>query len=456
MEPIKVLIIDDDINLCELVHNILKTAGFECISANKGYIGLDLVQKFKPDVVLLDLSLPDTGGISVLKELKKIEPCLPVVILTGQETVKSAVETMKNGAFNYMSKPFNNNELEVMLRQAASNWLSVKEARYLRTMMHKWLAEQGLISASDSMKAIAKLVEAVASTDATVLITGESGVGKELIASAIHKGSSRADQAFIPIDLSTSPETLIESELFGYERGAFTGAVSSRAGKIEAACGGTVFLDEIGNLPKHVQAKLLRVIETKIIERIGGKKQIPVNIRFIAAANIDIKEAIAKDSFKADLYHRLNEFPIHIPPLRERREDIPLLTEHFIHRYNEELGKNISGVSSDALSKLETYSWPGNVRELKNLIKRCMLVANNKITYNDLPLEVRSFSNDTVSITAAGSLKNAVNTAVSAVEKRLITETLQKASGNRGITAKFLNIDEKTLYNKMKKYQIYE
>lgn len=452
---IKILIIDDETDLCEAVKKIMVKAGFELASANTGKNGLSLAETFKPDVILLDLVLPDTDGLVVLKQLKQIEHDIPIIILTGHETVKSAVEAMKGGAFTYMTKPFNNEELEIMVRQAAANWMLVKEVRYLRTRMHSWLAEQGIITASDSMKSLAKLVEMVAPTDATVLIAGESGTGKELVATAIHKGSPRINHPFIPIDLSTCPETLVESELFGYERGAFTGAVASRAGKIEMASGGTVFLDEIGNLPKQVQAKLLRVLETKVVERIGGKKQIPVDIRVIVATNIDIKEAVKNDNFKLDLYHRLNEFPIHIPPLRERVEDIPLLADYFIHRYNEEMRKKITGVSSDALAKLEAYPWPGNVRELKNIIKRCMIVADEKITYEDLAPEVRSLSVDTTAITANRGLREAANEAVAAVEKRLIIETLQMTVGNKGLTAKLLDIDEKTLYNKMKKYEIY-
>src|SRR3989338_2010636 len=456
MDPINVLIIDDEADLCTAVNKVVAKAGYGFASANNGKDGLNLVETFKPDVVLLDMVLPDTDGLVILKQLKQIEPELPVIILTGHETVKSAVETLKSGSFTYMTKPFNNEELELMIRQAANPWLLTKEVRYLRTRMHIWLSEKGIITASDSMKSLAKLVEAVAPTNATVLITGESGTGKELIATAIHKGSSRSNRPFIPIDISTCPETLVESELFGYERGAFTGAVTSRSGKLEMANGGTVFLDEIGNLPKHIQAKLLRVLESKVVERIGGKRQIPIDMRVVVATNIDIKEAVKKGDFKLDLYHRLNEFPVNIPPLRERCEDMPLLIDHFISRYNNEMGKKISGVSSDALAKLEAYHWPGNVRELKNTIKRCMVVADRKITYKDLPAEVKSLSADTTAITAnGGGLRGAANEAVAAVEKRLIIETLQKTSGNKGLTAKLLDIDEKTLYNNMKKYEIY-
>lgn len=448
------LIIDDERDICEAIKRVMVRASIECAIGNTGKEALPLVETFKPDVVLLDLVLPDTDGLSVLKQLKQVEPDLPIVILTGHETVKSVVEAMKGGAFTYITKPFDNEELEIIVRQAATNWMLVKEVRYLRVRMHAWLKDRGIITASESMKSLAKLIESVAPTNATVLITGESGTGKELIATAIHKSSPRANYPFIPIDLSACPETLVESELFGYEHGAFTGAVASHAGKIELANGGTLFMDEIGNITKQVQAKLLRVLESKVIERIGGKRQIPVDIRVIAATNVDIKEAVRKGDIKSDLYYRINEFPIHIPPLRERASDIPLLVDFFIHRYNSEMKRKILGISNGALAKLERYPWPGNVRELKNIIKRCMVVADRKITSENLPPEMKFASADSIPTHFKGSLKEAVKEAVEVVERRMILEALEKTANNKGMTAKLLDIDEKTLYNKIKKHRI--
>lgn len=452
--PIKVLIIDDEVDLCAAVGKVMGKAGFAFESVNSGRKGLSATESSKPDVVLLDLVLPDTDGLIVLRELKEFEPDLPVIILTGHETVRTAVDAMKNGAFTYMTKPFNNEELELTVRTAAQNWQLVKEVRYLKARMHAWLADQGVITASPSMKSLAKSVEAVAPTDTSVLLTGESGTGKELIATAVHNGSSRRGKPFVPIDLGACPETLVESEIFGYEKGSFTGAVASRPGKIEMANGGTVFLDEIGNLPVHIQAKLLRVLETRKVERLGGRRPISVDVRFIAATNVDLKGAISKGAFRDDLFHRLNEFPMHIPPLRERREDVPLLVDYFIQRFNREMGKKISGISSDAIVKFELYPWPGNVRELKNAVKRCMVVSGRKITMEDIPPEMKSRPEDTLLITGSGGLREAANEAVAAVEKRLIIGALQKTRGNRGLAAKALDIDEKTLYNKMKKYGI--
>ena len=449
---IKVLIIDDEVDLCAAVGKVMIKAGFSFESVNSGQEGIAMVETSKPDVVLLDLVLPDTDGLIVLNQIKQFEPDLPVIILTGHETVRTAVDAMKSGAFTYMTKPFNNEELELTVRNAAQNWQLLKEVRYLKARMHAWLAEQGIITASESMKSLSKFVEAVAPTDTSVLLTGESGTGKELVATAIHNGSRRSGNPFVPIDLSACPETLIESELFGYEKGSFTGAVASRLGKIEMANGGTVFLDEIGNLPVHIQAKLLRVLESRKTERLGGRKLIPVDVRIIAATNVDLKEAIKAGKFRDDLFHRLNEFPIHIPPLRERREDVPLLVDYFIQRFNKEMGKKISGISNDAIRKFESYPWPGNVRELKNVVKRGMVIANRKITMEDIPPEMKSRSDDTSLITGSGGLREAAKEAVAAVEKRLIIETLQKTGGNRGLAAKLLNVDEKTLYNKIKKY----
>lgn len=451
---IKILLIDDEKDLCEAVGKVMSKAGLQFKCALTGHDGIARAMDWTPDVVVLDMVLPDTDGLAVLGQLKQSEPDLPVVILTGHETVRTAVDAMKGGAFTYMTKPFDNSELEFTVRQAAKTWQLMKEVRYLRTRMHAWLAEQGVITASDSMKALGKSVEAVAATDASVLIVGESGTGKELIATAVHNGSKRSKKPFVPADLSACPETLVESEIFGYERGAFTGAVSGRAGKLEMANGGTIFLDEIGNLPVNVQAKLLRVLETRRLERIGGKRDMPIDLRIIAASNIDLKDAIRKEKFRGDLYHRLNEFPITIPPLRNRVEDIPLLVDYFIRRFNREMDKRIVGISSDAVRRFEMYPWPGNVRELKNIVKRCMVVAEKKITLDDLPPELKSHAEDTISIVANHGLKGAVDEAVAAVEKRLIIETLQRVGGNRGMAAKALDIDEKTLYNKIKKYEI--
>lgn len=451
----KVVLIDDEPDLCDAVGKVMTKAGFSFESAITGKEGLEKVRGSMTDVVILDMVLPDTNGLVMLKALKEIEPDLPVIILTGHETVKSAVETMREGAYTYMTKPFSNDELEITVRHAADTWQLVKEVRFLRLKVHSWLAERGLFTISESMKRVAKLIESVSQTDVTVLLTGESGTGKELISNAIHKGSRRSGGPFVPVDLTACPETLVESELFGHERGAFTGAVASRSGKVEMANGGTLFLDEIGNLPPHIQAKLLRMLENRVVERLGGRREIPVNIRVIAATNINLKKAIESGSFKTDLYHRLNEFPIEIPPLRERVEDISFLTDHFIKSFNREMHKKITGISSDALKKLETYPWPGNVRELKNTIKRCMVVASKKITVEHLPSEVRKISADSIALPANRGLRESVKEVTREVEKKLIMEALEKSGGKKSVAAKMLGVDEKTLYNKMREYQIF-
>ena len=454
-ETLKVVLIDDETDLCDAVGKVMIRAGFSFESAHTGKDGMEKVHKHMPDVVILDMVLPDTTGLTVLKQLKEFEPDLPVIVLTGHENVKSAVEMMKDGAYTYMSKPFSNDELEITVRHAADTWRLLKEVRYLRLKVNSWLAERGLFTLSESMKRVAKLIELVSPTDATVLLLGESGTGKELIANAIHKVSSRAGGPFVPVDLTSCPETLVESELFGHERGAFTGAVTGRPGKVEMADRGTLFLDEIGNLPTNIQAKLLRMLEGRKIERLGGRKEIPVNIRVIAATNIDLKKAIEKDLFRADLYHRLNEFLIQIPPLRERPEDILLLVDHFIRSFNEEMRKSITGISSEALKKLSDYSWPGNVRELKNTIKRCMVLASKRITASDLPPEIKDVASSTLSLPHNMGLKNALKEMTKDAERNLIIDALKRAGGKRGVAAKMLDIDEKTLYNKMKEYGIF-
>ncbi len=423
-QALKIILIDDEPDLCDAVGNVMTKAGFSFECALTGKDGLERVKKSMPDVVILDMVLPDTDGLTVLKQLKEFEPDLPVVILTGHENVKSAVETMKDGAYTYMAKPFSNEELEITVRHATETWQLLKEVRFLRLKVNSWLAERGFFTVSESMKKVAKLIEAVSPTNTTVLLLGESGTGKELIANAIHKVSSRAGGTFVPVDLTACPETLVESELFGHERGAFTGAVATRQGKVEQANGGTLFLDEIANLPMHIQSKLLRMLEGRTIERLGGRREIPVNIRVIAATNIDLKKSIEEWRFKADLYHRLNEFLIQIPPLRERSGDIMLLVDHFIRAFNKEMRKKVTGISPEALKKLEAYSWPGNIRELKNTIKRCMVVASKRITAVDLPAEIKDSLSSAVFVPHGKGFKDSIREATRDVEKKLIIDAL--------------------------------
>ncbi len=450
----KVFLIDDEKDLTDSVGKVMLRAGYQFGYALTGREGLKKVREMLPDVVILDMVLPDTNGARVLTQLKEIEPDLPVIILTGHETVKDAVGTMKDGAYTYMAKPFSNDELEITVRHAIDTWCMIKELRFLRVRVHSVLAERGLFTTSDAMKKVARLIESVAQTDATVLLTGESGTGKELIANAIHKGSPRSGRPFVTVDLTACPETLVEGELFGHERGAFTGAHAARPGKVELANGGTLFLDEIGNLPSHIQVKLLRVLESRVVERIGGRRATPVDIRVVAATNKDLKKAVADGNFRLDLYHRLNEFPIELPPLRERIEDIPLLTDHFIQVFNKEMHKKVSGVSRNALKKLEIYPWPGNVRELKNTIKRCMVMASKVITAEDLPSEVRKITAEGIPVPTGRGLRESAKVVTQEVEKKLIREALESSGGKRAVAAKLLGVDEKTLYNKMKEYGI--
>lgn len=450
----KVFLIDDERDLSDAVGKVMRKAGYLFDYALTGKEGLEKVKATLPDVVILDMVLPDTNGSRVLMQLKEIEPDLPVIILTGHEAVKDAVASMRDGAYTYMAKPFSNDELEITVRHAMDTWCMVKELRFLRLRVHSALAERGLFTTSVAMKKVARLIESVAQTDATVLLTGESGTGKELIANAIHMGSRRAAGPFVPVDLTACPETLVESELFGHERGAFTGASIARPGKVELADGGTLFLDEIDNLPAHIQAKLLRVLESRVVERIGGRRGIPVDIRVVAATNTDLKKAITDGRFKSDLYHRLNEFPIELPPLRERVEDIPLLVDHFIKVFNKEMHKKVTGVSRATLGRMETYPWPGNVRELKNTIKRCMVMASKNITEEDLPPEVRRLSADCLAVPTGKGLRESARVVTQEVEKKLIREALEKAGGKRSVAARLLDIDEKTLYNKMEEYEI--
>jgi len=450
-----VLIIDDDRDLCRAMEKVLVKAGYDVRSLMEGKKCLKAIHEHLPDVVLLDLVLADSDGLAILSEIKKVEPDLPVIMLTAFETVHTAVEAMKRGAFHYMAKPFDNDDLVAQIQKAWENWKLVREVRFLREKLRLSLAHGDLMAASKKMQDVASAIEIVAPTNVTVLITGASGVGKERVARCVHLGSRRHDGPFVPIDLSSCPETLVESELFGYEKGAFTGAYKTTVGKLEAARGGTVFLDEIGNLPVGIQAKLLRTIEERVVERLGSRKRIPIDVRVITATNVDLARAVSEGSFREDLFHRLNEYPIHVPPLAERRDDVAPLVQKFIEEFREELGNRVDGISEAAMNLLEDYPWPGNVRELRNIVKRSMLVADKRILPQHLPQEVRKFEpTKSEEFAQRFDLKGVVNSAVENAEKQIIVEALEKTSGKRGEAAKLLGVDVKTLFNKIREYEL--
>jgi DNA-binding NtrC family response regulator len=436
--------------------------GYDVVTAETAQAAVAAFETQPPEVVLLDLRLPDGDGFDVLRRIRELDELVPVVMLTGHGTIESAVRAMKLGAFDYLIKPVHLDEVRVVIEKGLETRRLHAEVQTLRAEMRQ--RADDLVGASPAMEELRQFIARVAPYDVTILIRGESGTGKELVAHAIHAQSRRRRGPFIPLDCAALPETLVESELFGHERGAFTGATQRRLGRFELAHGGTLFLDEIGNLPLSTQMKLLRVLEDRAITRLGGRGQIPIDVRIVAATHVNFEDAIREGRFREDLYHRLNEFTIHVPPLRERAADLPGLVDHFLRRIGEELGKPLPGLTAEALDALREYPWPGNVRELRNALKRAAVLADGPITLQDLPGEFRGAR--PVPAAAAGTtgtggaggvgatLKDVVRHVVETAERDLIVRTLERTRWNRAQAARILGINYKTLYNKLKEYQL--
>jgi two-component system response regulator AtoC len=362
---------------------------YEVLEAHAGAEALEIVRSAAVDLVLLDIRLPDLDGIEVLERIKGVDEGLEVILVTAVKTVRTAVSAMKLGAFDYLTKPFDEDELLSLIRRALQKRSLEREVVFLRSELARRHDFDEIVGKHPAMQKLYQSIAQVARTSSTVLITGESGTGKELIARAIHHQGPRKDKPFVAVNPAAISEALIESELFGHEKGAFTGAYQRKLGKFELAQGGTLFLDEIGTIKADVQAKLLRVLQEREIERVGGTRTIRIDVRIMAATNTDLRQAVKNQTFREDLFYRLNVMPIWVPPLRERRDDVPLLVDHFIRRYAHEFGKHVESVTPEALSVLREYWWPGNVRELQNIIERLVvLVENRSIAVNDLPLDL--------------------------------------------------------------------
>src|SRR5687768_12465899 len=390
MQPAKILVADDEQNLRRVLTALLKREGHEVVQAATGLEAIE--QLADVDVVITDLRMPGADGMEVLRTASKNYPHVPVIMITAYGSVGQAVEAIKAGAFDYIEKPFEQEAIRIIVEkaigQAAANKLAPQQQLYL-TSESEQRGKYGLVGQSGEMQAIFAVIEKVADTPSTVLITGESGTGKELVAKALHEQSSRKGGPFIKINCAAIPKTLMESELFGYEKGAFTGATSSKPGRFELADAGTLFLDEIGEIPVEMQVKLLRAIQESEFERVGGLKTIKVDVRLITATNRDLEQEIARGNFREDLFYRLNVVPLQIPPLRRRSGDIPPLVQHVIKKFNERLKKAITGIADDALAALQTHSWPGNIRELENVIERTILFCKGeRIERVDLQLAV--------------------------------------------------------------------
>lgn len=396
-EPRTMLVADDEPNIRRVLEAMFTKDGFTVITAENGRKAVDIASTHQIDILLSDLIMPDMTGVELLREVKQLQPHCAAIMITAYGTIKTAVEAMRLGAFNYISKPFEIDEVRVMVSQALENRTLLEENVYLKQQLKTQYRFDNIVGASGRMQDVFKVIERAADSRATVLVRGESGTGKELIARALHFNSSRAQKPFIAVSCAALPETLLESELFGHEKNAFTGATQQKPGRFEMANQGTLFLDEIGDIPPAIQVKLLRVLQERAYERIGGTKTIKVDVRLVAATNCDLEKAVTDKQFRADLYYRLQVIQIFVPPLRDRREDIPALADHFLRKYCRDNGRKIKSISQDALDLLMEYRFPGNVRELENTIERAVVLADRgaaEITPDLLPTTVHGLGPD--------------------------------------------------------------
>ncbi|MBE9469602.1 MAG: sigma-54-dependent Fis family transcriptional regulator [Bacteroidetes bacterium] len=452
----KILIVDDEEKIRKIVSLILKNEGYLIKSARDGQAACKVCEDYKPAVILMDQNMPKMNGIDAMEIIKEKHPQAVVIIITAFGEIGLAVNAIKKGAYDYIEKPFDNDKLILLINRAFEHYKIICENKFFKKKLVSNNSFDRIIAVSDKMKQVIEQAKSVCETNATVLIQGESGVGKEVIAKAIHYSSLRKDKPLIAINCGAIPITLIESELFGTEKGAFTDAKEQKKGKFEQANQGTLFLDELGELTLTAQVKLLRVLEEKKITRLGGKKSIPIDVRIISATNKNLEEKVQKKEFRLDLLYRLNIFVIEIPALRERKKDIPVLIELFIQRFNEEFRLNISNISKSTIEILTNYNWPGNIRELQNAIQSAMIIAKSgTITTEHIPLRIKGYDNSNIHELSKGrGLSENIKHLNIKAEKELIIEALKKCNFNRTQTADLLKISRKTLFNKMKIYNI--
>ena len=445
-----ILIVDDEKNILSGLKMAFEDEGYSILTAENGKIAWDIVSKNNVDLIITDLRMPEMDGYELIRRISASYPMLPVIVLTGHGTIETAVETMRDGAIDFFTKPVDLEKLLLVVKKSIRNSQLQEQNRRLTIEIEKLKKQQQftrIIGKSAKVESMLETIKQVAPTKATVLITGESGTGKELVADAIESLSQRNGKPFIKVHCAALSSTLLESELFGHEKGAFTGATSQKKGRFELADGGTIFLDEIGEIDAATQVKLLRVLQERNFERVGGEKTVEVDVRVIAATNRNLQEEVKKGNFREDLYYRLCVVEIHVPPLRERKEDIELLAADFLQTFNKEEGKDIDGFTLAARKALFTYSWPGNIRELRNTIESAVVLTKGKvIDADDLPPQIRKEeSESTVSLTLPISMEEA--------EKRLILETISFAKGNKSKAAELLKIGRKTLHRKLAEWK---
>ena len=448
----KILAVDDEPEMLETLEEILSGAGYEVMIETESPKAFELIARERPDLIITDLVMPEGDGIEFLERVKAHYPHIPVILLTGYATVDSAVEAMKKGASDYLSKPFLGAELLLKVEKCLT-WSELSEEnRYLRERVQKQDQEANIIGQSRSLWQVVQLIDKVAPTDAAVLLSGESGTGKDLLARNIHKRSMRRDGPFFSINCAALTENLLESELFGHERGAFTGASDTKRGIFEAADKGTLFLDEISETGPSFQARLLRVVQDGEFLRVGGNRHLKTDVRLISSSNRDIQEAIANGSIREDLFYRLSAIEIHIPPLRERKEDIALLAAHFIEKYASELRRPAPTISPEALQLLTQYSWPGNVRELRNTIERALILGHgNVVTVEHLPKELTASATQEPESGLSFQLPE-TGFRLTALEKQLVEQALDSTKGNQVQAARMLGISRDAFRNRMKKH----
>ena len=455
-----ILVVDDEPNYLVVLSELLRDEGFEVFTAPGGKEGMEAIQKVDLDLVITDMQMPGMNGLQFLQKIKEINNDLPVIMITAFAEVDKAVAAMQSGAYNYLAKPFSNDELLVNINKAVHHYSLIRENSRLRQEMMTRTGFGGMVGKNKKMRHVYELIEKVAPTPSTVLIAGESGTGKELVAKAIHFHSPRADKPFVAVNCAALAENLLESELFGHEKGAFTGAVSMRKGRFEQADGGTLFLDEVGEIPLALQAKLLRAIQEKSFERVGGNKNLSVDVRIVSATNRDLKEEVSRGKFREDLYYRLNVIHLGLPALRERLDDIPLLVEYFVRSFADSLGKPDLTISSDAMRLLVTLPWEGNVRELENTIERAAILCDDNVINAD-DVQPESLGNNRQQAWSRDLdlehlvPKNAgLNDVLYAIEDKMLHQALEEMGYVQARAAEKLGITKSLLQYKMKKYGI--
>lgn len=452
---VKVLVIDDEADMLENCTRIIRRLGYECVTLQDSSAAAEIIGRQMPSIVLTDFAMPGLNGLDILRLCQEINPDGMVILISGYATIPNVVEAMKEGAFDYLAKPFSADQLKVALERAVRHRNLAEENRYLRTQLAQIHGLDNMLGSSLAMRKVFDTIRKVAVTETNILVYGESGTGKELVARSIHANSNRKDKSFVPVDCASLPENLLESELFGYEKGTFTGADSTRPGLLEFANGGTFFLDEIGEMGINLQAKLLRVLQERQFRRVGGRKMIDVDIRLIAATNRDLEEGVRKGTFREDLYYRLNVISIKLPPLRERVGDVPMLADHFLREFTSSSSGGPAGIAPEAMKLLEEYGWPGNVRELQNVMSRAVTLCTGEIiTQEDLPEHVRNSAKRQAPAIEGLSFKESKKLWLVDFEKEYLSDLLTRNGNNISRAAKEAGIDRKTIHRLLNKYKL--